>query len=467
MEKLKPILIILIAGFTMSAKGQEVLDTLISNYLNGHQIPGAVIGVVNNDHLVKLDAYGLSDVQNNSSLNDSTTFELGSLSKQFTACAILRLQQDHKLSLDDGLSEHFPECPEHWKEIKLKHLIWHTSGLPGMFPHDDFTQPSFTGYANMDASALDRMMQTNTVSKEVAIQSIITDSLDFKPGTRYNYSDVGYLVLGIVIDHITGSYHDYMVNTIFAEANLENTYLLNQNKVVLNQARGYSLKNGELINIMRTWDYEIPSFFGIFSNAGDLIKWNNVLQTDLLLNAESRSFLFSQGKLDNGTFIEYGGGWEINTINGLELISHNGVTGTRMVKVPSKGFCLILLTNLGYNGNDFVDPWTLSNEIMAFYGIETKINRNHVTSDGDKVVSFKRKHLKSLEGVYVTDEGLKASIVIEGNIPYFESQGSRHELALLTSGEWLVLGMEYEYVLTHDARNGSLISNYGRMFDKQ
>lgn len=467
MEKLVTLLIVFIAGLATSIKAQDSIDSLVANYMKSHLVPGAVIGIIKNDSLIKLTSYGLADVQNNAKVNDSTTFELGSLTKQFTACAILKLQQDQKLNIEDYLYAYFPECPQHWKEIKLKHLIWHTSGLPGMFPHDNFTQSSFTGYANMESSMLDLMMQTNNVSKEIAIASIISDSLDFKPGTKYNYSDVGYLVLGIIIDNITGSYHDYMLNSIFSAADLRNTYILDQRRVVLNQARGYSLKNGELINILRTWDYEIPSFFGIFSNMEDLVKWNALLETDLLLNDENRSFLFTQGKLDNGKSIEYGGGWEINLINGIKFISHNGITGTRIVKVPSREFCLIILTNLGYNGNDFVDPWSISSELLTSYGIETKITKKHITSDGQKVIQFNKKHLKNLEGDYATYDGLKATITIENGTPFFESQGLKNELALLNNGSWLVLGMEYEYILSYNNENHSLVSNYGRIFRKQ
>ncbi len=467
MKKLISILVVLISSFSTLMKAQDGVDSFVSNYLKAHQVPGAVIGITTNDSLVKLSAYGLADVQNNSKVTNATSFELGSLTKQFTAFVILKLQQDQRLTIEDYLYEHFPECPEHWKEIKIKHLIWHTSGLPGMFPHDQFIQKSFTGYAKMDASTLDGMMQTNLVSKELSIQSVISDSLDFKPGTKYNYSDVGYLVLGIVIDNLTGSYHDYMTNDIFALADLKNTYLLNQSKVVRNQARGYSLRDGELVNIMRTWDYEIPSFFGVFSTVEDLLKWNTVLDTNLLLNDQNRSFLFTEGKLENGTTVEYGGGWEINHINGVKFISHNGVTGTRMVKVPSEDFCLVILTNLGYNGNDLVDPWSLSSAILAFYGVETTINKSHITSEGHKVLQFKKKLAKQIEGCYSTSDHMQATVTIEKGIPFFEHQGSKHELALLENGFWLVLGMEYEYILSYNEADGSLRSNYGRVFDKK
>lgn len=461
------IFLIIIGNLSSTVNAQKSIENLVKNYLKSHQIPGAVVGILKSDNLTHAISNGLADVQNNAEVNDSTSFELGSLSKQFTACAILRLHQDQKLNIEDYIHIHFPACPDHWKEIKIKHLIWHTSGLPGMFPHDAFTQPSFTGYTKMDASTLDHMMQTNNVNKEIAIQSIVTDSLDFKPGTKYNYSDVGYLVLGIIIDNITGSYRKYMLNSIFNVANLNNTYILNQEKVILNQARGYSLKNGELINIMRTWEYEIPSYFGIFSTVEDLLKWNQVLETNLLLNEQNRSLLFSQGRLENGKSINYGFGWEINKINGVKIISHKGVTGTSMVKVPSKDFCMVLLTNLGYNGNEYVNPWGLSKEIMDFYNIETTTNRNHITTDGRKVILQNNLNLENLDGDYSTSEGIKATIFIENNIPYFENNGIKFELALLDQNSWLVLGMEFEYILTFNRDEGSLTSNYGRIYRKQ
>jgi len=468
MKQYKTIFItFLVVIASLHSWAQDSIDSLINSYMSEHKIPGLALGVTQNDSIIKLGAYGVSSMQSRSEVRRNTSFELGSLSKQFTASAIIKLHQNKKLELEDYLHQYFPECPKHWRDIKIKHLLWHTSGLPGMFTHDNYTQSSFTGYVKMDANKLDGMMQTNLVTKKLSIESIITDSLDFTPGTDYNYSDVGYLVLGIVIDNITGSYKSYLENEIFRPLNMQHTYVLNQEKVVTNQARGYSLKNGEIINIMRTWDYEIPSFFGVFSNVEDMLNWNYALENNKILNEKSKTLLFSKGKLDDDSEVEYGGGWEINDINNLRFISHNGVTGTRMVKVPHSKFCLILLTNLGYNGNDFVDPWSLVNKILACYKIETKINENHITSNGQKTIPIKKRCLKNLEGLYSTNDGIKAIVKIENGIPIFENQGSKNKLALLEKYSWLVLGMEYEYILSFDEKKGVLTSNYGRKFIKQ
>jgi len=465
-EHLKFILILIITLSISSLKAQKSIDQIVDSYMSTNKIPGLSLAIVENNSVKTINAYGLSSIQHDAKVDVNTTFELASLTKQFTAALILKLQQDGKLNVNDYLHQYFSECPEHWKAITIKHLLWHTSGLPGMFPHDNFTQKSFTGYSKMTAAELDMLMQTNTVSKELAIKSIITDSLDFKPGSAYNYSDVGYLLLGIIIDNITGSYKNYLTN-IFDQYGLLNTYFVNQEKVLTNQARGYSLKDGEWINIMRTWDYDIPSYFGVFSNVKDLMKWYKVISGTDFLNEMNQKFLFSKGRLDDNSEIPYGGGWEINDINGLKFISHTGVTGTILVSIPQKSTNVIILSNLGYNGNDMVNPWNLAYEIINNIGIETKINRIHVTSNGLEQIETTKASFKKLTGTYLTVDNIEAKIYLENGTAYFESQENKNELSLLENGTWLVLGFDYEYILTLDESGQILKSNYGRVFKKQ
>jgi CubicO group peptidase (beta-lactamase class C family) len=462
--KYKLILILLLS--ISNLKAQESIDEIVGSYMSMNKIPGLSLAIVQNDSLRDLKAFGLSSLQQASKVDVNTTFELASLTKQFTATVILKLHQDGKLNLNDYLHQYFPECPEHWKEITIQQLLWHTSGLPGMFPHDSFTQMSFTGYLNMTAGELDMMMQTNTVSKDVAIKSIISDSLDSTPGTAYNYSDVGYLLLGLAIDNITGSYKTYL-SDIFDQYGMTNTYFVDQEKVIKNQARGYSLKDGEWINIMRTWDYEIPSYFGVFSNVKDLMKWQKVISGTDFLNEQNQGLLFTKGTLNNKAEIPYGCGWEINDLNGLRFISHTGVTGTIVVSIPQTKTTVIMLSNLGYNGNDMVNSWNLAYELINSIGIETRINRSHFTSNGLEQVKATKRSFKKLVGSYLTTDNTEAKIYVENGKGYFESQRSKNELSLLEDGSWLVLGFDYEYILTLDESGKNLTSNYGRIFKKE
>lgn len=446
----------------------EKIDSLAWSSMENYKIPGMAVGIIDAGDLVKIKGYGYADVQNSAPVIDSTSFELASLTKQFTATAIVLLQQKGKLSVDDYLYEYVPETPEAWKGIKLKHLIWHTSGLPGMFPRDSFTSRSFSGYAHMSSAELDEMMQHNTVSKKIAIQSVLTDQLDFEPGEKYNYSDVGYLMLGLVIDNITGSYRDFMQKEIFEPCGMQNTYMLDQQKVVRNQSRGYSLNAGEVINIMRTWDYEIPAFYGVFSNVYDLHKWNTIILGNTLLNEESRTFLFTKGTLDDGTRINYGGGWMIQEINGVKYVYHGGVTGVNYMLMPQKNISIITLTNLGYNGHDPVGSLNVVKEILFFLDLANLTDRSYIAADGSRIVETDQKMFDQLVGKYTTIDGIGAEIYMQDGAPIFDcpAQGMKHEIAMLKNEKWVVLGLDFEYTLDFNKKEQSLSSNLFRTFNK-
>jgi CubicO group peptidase (beta-lactamase class C family) len=467
----KNITLLFVLLFALKSKAQNleyswvVLDSVIHNSITAYQIPGMVVGIIENDSLTER-AYGMSNVQSSTPTLNSTSFELGSLSKQFTASAILLLQQRGELSVNDYINKYIPNCPENWDDIKIKHLIWHTSGLPGLFVRDNFKSKSFTGYSKMSSSQLDGMMQANFVSKELAFESVKSDKLDFKPGEKHNYSDVGYLLLGLIIDNITGSYRDFMTNDIFIPCGMMDTYILEQERVVLNQSRGYSLKDGKLINIMRTWDYEIPSFFGVFSNVNDLFKWHKVLFSNQLLDEESRAFLFSNGYLSNGQKINYGGGWNIQNIGNEKYVSHGGITGVNFIILPNKEISIITLSNLGYNGNDPVMSLYVATELLDILNLQKRVNNKHITTNGNKVVDMSKRFIADVEGEYETIDGIKASIYIENDKPIFDcpAQGMKHEIALLDNNILLVLDLDFEYTLSYDKGKKLLVSNLYRTF---
>lgn len=471
-KKLLPYLTVLCLSIPLKAQeiNQESLqgiDSLVEQAMEKYKIPGLVIGLAHSSKLEKITPYGYTDLQNLSKTKDISNFELASLSKQFTASAIILLQQMGKLSIEDNLSDYFPETPTHWKGIKIKHLLWHTSGLPGLFPRDSFKNKAFSGYTKVSSEKLDEMMATNTVSKDLIIQSIITDQLDFDPGTKHNYSDVGYLLLGLIIDNITGSYRAFLENEIFKPSGLNNTYILDQEKVIPHQSRGYSLKGGEVINIMRTWDYEIPAHFGIFSNVYDLLKWNNIISSSQLLNEESRKLLFEKGKLDNGELVNYAGGWNVQHINGTEYIFHGGITGVNFYRLPQKDFALIVLTNLGYNGNDYVGSLGLATEILDYLRLMNTVNKDHVTSNGHKIVDTNNALINKVVGEYITIDGIEAEIYSNDDQLIFDcpAQGMKHEMAMLENEDWIILGLDKEYILKMD-KKGALTSNLYRTFNK-
>ncbi|HSM63040.1 MAG TPA: serine hydrolase domain-containing protein, partial [Gillisia sp.] len=181
------------------------IETYVTNEMKQRKIPGLVFGIFQNDKLLMCKAYGKADLQNQAPVIPETVFELSSITKQFTAAAILLLQQDGKLTIDAPLKKHFPQCPNSWSEITLKHLLTHTSGLTG--PDD------YPGINKMTGERVRK--EFASWSKQFLIDALIAQELSNQPGEVYYYSDAGYALLGIVIDNISGSYRNFLNEKIF------------------------------------------------------------------------------------------------------------------------------------------------------------------------------------------------------------------------------------------------------------
>ena len=266
----------------------EAIDAYIEEVMNDKKIPGLVFGVFDKDSILLTKAYGLADIQNQAPVRNQTVFELASITKQFTASAILILQQDGKLNIDDPIKKYFPESPESWNKITIKHLLTHTSGLTGS---DDYP-----GINDMTGERV-RKEYANW-SKQFLIDALIKHEPRHTPGEVFQYSDPGYALLGLVIDNITGSYREFMENRIFKPLEMNSTYLVDQRTVHPFEARGYTLKDGEHINIRRYHNIEIPSWFGVFSNIPDLQKWDAALNSNLILDEKSKELLWHNHTLN-------------------------------------------------------------------------------------------------------------------------------------------------------------------------
>ena len=421
----------------------EAIDRYIEQVMHNKKIPGLVFGVFGKDSILLTRAYGLADVQNQGPVRAETVFELASITKQFTASAILILQQEGKLHIDDPLNKYFPECPESWNEITVKHLLTHTSGLTGS---DDYP-----GINDMSGERV-RKEYANW-SKQFLIDALIKQEPQHLPGEVFHYSDPGYALLGIVIENITCSYREFIETRIFKPLEMNSTYLVDQRTVHPFEARGYSLREGELINIRRYHNIEIPSWFGIFSNIPDLQKWDAALNTDLLLTKSSKALLWQNYSLNNGESIGYGLGWFIIELGGYELLQHGGITGTDWIKFPEENFSVILLTNMGYNGADQVEMRGITNGIAQILGFNVAINSRYITNAGLKVVSIDKDVEKKILGNYTLTSNWGSGageIYKEDGGFYLSLAGFTFEIGLLENGDLIQFGLPFEYILSPD-----------------
>jgi len=315
------------------------------------RIPGLALVVIKDGEVIKMQGYGVANLEHDAPITPDTVFELASVTKQFTATAIMRLVEDGKVKLDDPIIKYLPRCPRKWNRITVRHLLTHTAGLASL---DD-------GFASLPG-------KIDLTTAEM-FKSATEDPMSFAPGTKYQYSDVGYFLLGMIIEKASGQrYRDFLAERFFKPFGMTSTSVLDQWAVVKNRAAGYTILNGQLVNIRRVYQVELPSHFGIFSTVRDLAKWDNALATGKVVKESSLAAMWTPVKLNNGSSYPYGFGWGIGAEHGHKTISHGGYTGTEYTRFPDDKLTVIVLTNLGlHNGDEPVDSWGLTNGVAARY----------------------------------------------------------------------------------------------------
>jgi CubicO group peptidase (beta-lactamase class C family) len=316
------------------------VDDYVRAQMKEQRIPGLALAIVRNGQVVKATGYGVGDVDNDVPVTADTVFEVASITKQFTATLIMMLVEERKLRLDDKLVTFLTDPPAAWKDITICHLLTHTGGLAPL--GNDFK------------SAVWRTRMSTAALYEAAKQ----DPMGGAPGERFSYSDVGYFLLGMVIEKVTGQrYGAALSQRILQPLQMTSSRMLDQLRPLKHLARGYTLyrdpaANGveTLVNIRRVVDVELASHYGLFSTVLDLAKWDASLYTEKVLKRSSLEQMWSPARLQGGSNDGYGFGWELFQRRGHKLVGHSGITGTYLLSVPGRGLTVIVLTNLGLWG---------------------------------------------------------------------------------------------------------------------
>lgn len=285
--------------------------------------------------------YGLANYELQVPITPRTKFRLGSLTKAFTAAAILQLAEKGKLKLEDPVARFLPDYPQAEK-ITIHHLLTHTSGIP-----------NFTALAEYQKFKLNPTTLNGTINLFRPLP------LDFEPGTKFRYSNSNYILLTAIIEKVSGrSYADYLRENIFLPLNMLDTCYDDQNMIIKYRARGYSLRDGDLINAPHI-DMSVPAGAGgLLSTVEDLFAWDQGLRSERILSAFSREKMFTPFLSD------YAYGWEIKKIDGRLLAQHGGsIEGflSQMVRFLDDNLCLIILSNF-----DFAPLSQFTKDMMAF-----------------------------------------------------------------------------------------------------
>ncbi|GAB4372990.1 MAG: hypothetical protein Kow0042_16640 [Calditrichia bacterium] len=320
--------------------------------------PGAAVLVSRNGEILYKKGFGYANLEHRVPITSRTRFRIGSITKQFTAAAILKLQEEGLLSVNDRLSRFLPDFPR-GDEVTIHHLLTHTSGI-----HSYTNRPDFLEKVTCDGNP------------EELIDSIKSDPYDFDPGEEWRYNNSGYLILGYLVEKISGeSYENYLKKAFFDSLEMHDTGVHHWSKILPHEASGYSYIGGRLQKA-RNWNMSLAGGAGaLYSTVEDLYRWNEGIFTGKVLSQSSLEKAFEPVKLNDGTTAQasggggYGYGWGIRQLRGLEEISHGGgLDGflTYLTRFPRQNLTIAVLTNCAPPPPG-LNPNYLAQEIAQIY----------------------------------------------------------------------------------------------------
>jgi CubicO group peptidase (beta-lactamase class C family) len=330
-------------------------DALFADF-TGANAPGVSVMVIRDGKVLYEKSFGLASLEEKQRATSKTNYRLASVTKQFTATAILILAERKKLSLDDRLTDFFPDFPAHGREIRVRHLLNHTSGL---LAYEDFIPPGTTKPV-LDGDVLEILKRQ--------------DRTYFPPGTQFRYSNSGYALLALIVERVSGlTFAEFLKRNIFAPVGMRATRLNLQDALPdRNRAYGYSKRDG----VWERTDQSLTSYVlgdgGVYSSAHDLRKWVRALDAARLIRRELLDEAMSAtiparplGEDRSATGAEerlgYGYGWFVSRYREMDAVWHGGSTmGFRnhLLRIPEKKMTVIVLTN-----RNSADPAALARRV--------------------------------------------------------------------------------------------------------
>ncbi len=326
----------------------KIVNSILSEYNNANS-PGAALMIIKNGKIIFEHCYGLSNLEENIPIKPITNFRLASLTKEFTATAIMILIKEGKLNFDEKLTDIFHNFPSYGNSITIKNLLNHTSGL---IDYENLIPDTATIQVN-DKDVLEMMMKQ--------------DSTYFEPGTKYQYSNTAYALLSQIVEKISGkSFANFLKENIFVPLQMNSTLAYEKGiSEVSNRAFGYSKKDSGFIRTDQSLTSAVLGDGGIYTSIEDMYKWDQSLYTEKILSQKFIQASFTRGALNNGEKIDYGFGWHLKTYKKHEVVYHTGSTiGFRNIiyRIPNLKFTIILLTN-----RDEGDTEKIAEEICDVY----------------------------------------------------------------------------------------------------
>lgn len=420
MKKLIILLITVLVTFTSysqddNSKIISEIDSIMQQHYTSNK-PGASIIVYKDRAPLFKQSYGMANLEESEAITTETVFRIGSITKQFTAIGIMMLIEEGKLSLDDTVSKYYPDEFSNKSPITIKHLLSHTSGIKDL----------------SRIRAIRPLMSVNS-KPETIIKIISDEDLNFNPGTKYDYSNSGYVVLGGILEKVSGqSYKRFLTTRIFEPLGMRKTHYANKQEITDKVALGYFTRNESFANAPDINSSLLFAAGGIWSNPKDMALWNEALYENKLVDQKYIRMVFKPNILNNGEVTDYGFGFRACKVNDIESIEHGGgVFGYSSygIRIERFGVYVLILTNFERN-NSYDDVAAkiaaiAINKPYDYSNYKTNIN----IKDGEKYI-----------GVYKTNEGDTLLISIKENTLVLSRGNKENKLKQIKENVFLIDG---------------------------
>lgn len=409
MNKAKSMIrIFLITVFSLSismyASGQDAVYQKIMDNEFPADRPGGTAIVAQGDKILYLGAAGLANLELNVPMQPDHVLRLGSITKQFTAVCILKMMEEGKLGLQDDLTRFLPDYPTGGKKITIEHLLTHTSGIQS--------------YTNMP-TFISEMARKDMTPTEL-IDVFKNEPMEFDPGAQWNYNNSGYILLGAIIEKISGkTYEEYVDEHIFKPLKMENSYNGSNTRVIPNRASGYSNGEDGLVNaayLSMTLPYAAGS---LISTVEDLYQWNRAVFAEKIVSHESLKKAHTPFILNDGSATNYGYGWVMEEFMGMRNITHGGgIFGfqTQGMYLPDADIYVAVFSNCNCKS-----PNSAANRLAAL-ALGQSLEFEPITLNAEKMAGY--------EGVFQIEdsEDKRAVFVEDGKLFTQRNEGQIFEI---------------------------------------
>lgn len=410
----------------------QTIDKLVQESYKPSE-PGVAVIAVRDGKIIFRKGQGMANLELGAPIEPDMVFRLGSITKQFTAVAILILAEQGKLALDDSISKFLPDYPTHDHLITVKHLLTHTSGIK-----------SYTSMPEWPP----------LWRKDFTVQELIDffkyQPMESAPGKRWAYNNSGYILLGAIIEKVSGqSYEQFIQQSIFEPLGMKQSYYDSPSRVIPRRVAGYDKNSEDFINAAYLSMTQPYAAGALASTVDDLVLWDSALYTEQLLKQETLQQAHISHRLTDDSSTAYGYGWEISEYTGHRLIEHGGgIHGfrTRAIRVPDDRVFVAVLSN-----NGGVNPGLLAFKIATLV-----IGQPY---NDPKPVELRPEVLTLYEGVYETNVSKEIHIMREDNQLFFQyGESPRVELVPLSPNEFFFKDMSLNRLLFVSDANKVIIA---------